>query len=69
MLYDNVKKYAKERDVPIYRIELDCGLSKGSICKWNTISPSVKKLKRVADYLCITTDFLLDDSSGKKELK
>ena len=59
MLYDKVKAVAKRKGVPIRKIELDCGFSQGSICKWNVISPSANKLKQVADYLETTTDDLL----------
>lgn len=60
MLYDKVKSIAREKGVPIYKMEDDCDISRGSICKWNTIRPSGEKVKRVADYLGVTADELLE---------
>lgn len=61
MLYDNIKLIAKERGVPIYKIEDDCGYQRGAICKWNESSPTAKRLKVVADYLKVTVDELLKE--------
>lgn len=68
MLYDRVKVVAKEKKIPIYKIEQDCYISQGSICKWGTISPSVEKVKAVADYLGVTVDYLIN-AEDKKELQ
>lgn len=51
MLADRVRKIAKEKKVPIYQIEIDCGIASGSISKWNDISPSWDKVQAVADRL------------------
>lgn len=62
MLYENVKRVAKEKGIPIYRIEDDCGYQRGAISKWKTSSPTASRLKRVADYLSLTVDDLLKDA-------
>ncbi len=59
MLYDKIKEIAKSKEIPIYKIEEDCGFAQGSMCKWNDISPSWNKVKRVADYLGVTVDSLI----------
>lgn len=69
MLYDRVKAVAKEKKIPIYKIEQDCYISQGSICKWGNISPSVEKVKAVADYLGVTVDYLIGEGERKKELQ
>ena len=53
MIYDKIKLICKKKKIPISRIEADLGLSSGSICKWNTVSPSVEKVKKVANYLSV----------------
>lgn len=69
MLYENVKRVAKEKGVPIYKIEDDCGYQRGAISKWKTSSPTVNRLKVVADYLGVTVDYLLNAEDNKKELQ
>lgn len=61
MLYDNIKKIAEEKNIPIYKIESDCGYESGAMCKWNKSSPNAKRLKIVADYLGTTVDELLKE--------
>lgn len=60
LIYDKIKFLAKTKNIPIYKIEQECDLAKGSICKWNIVSPSAKKLKDVADVLETTVDELLE---------
>ena len=59
MLYEKIKNKAKERGIPIYKIEENCGFAQGSMCKWNEISPSWDKVKKVADCLEVTVDELI----------
>lgn len=59
LIYDKVKVLAKERNIPIRKIEMECGFSQGSVCKWNDISPSAEKVKKVADYLGTSVDEIL----------
>ena len=59
MIYNNVKAIAKKKNIPIRKIEMDCGFSQGSVCKWNDISPSAEKVKKVADYLKTSVDEIL----------
>lgn len=51
MLYSNIKEISRNKKIPIMKIEEECGFSSGSVCKWNEVSPSVDKVKKVADYL------------------
>lgn len=45
MLYDKIKSIAHEKGIPIYKIEDDCDLARGSVGKWNTVCPSGEKSK------------------------
>lgn len=60
-IYDKVKAVAKERDVTISEVERLAEVSNGSIGKWNTVSPSVRTLKRVADVLEVPIEELIGD--------
>ena len=59
MIYDRVKALAKKRNVSIRKIEIDCGFSQSSVCKWNEVSPSAEKVKKVANYLKTSVDEIL----------
>ncbi|CYX48910.1 helix-turn-helix domain-containing protein [Streptococcus suis] len=61
MLYDKIKEVAQTRKVSIYRIERDLEFSNGSLRKWNESTPSVTSLKKVANYLDVTLDELLEE--------
>ncbi|HFI0134824.1 TPA: helix-turn-helix domain-containing protein [Streptococcus suis] len=61
MLYDKIKEVAKSRQVSIYRIERDLEFSNGSLRKWNDSKPSAISLKKVADYLSVSIEDILED--------
>lgn len=63
MLYDKIKEVAKTKSLSIYRIERDLGFSNGSLRKWNNSTPSATSLKKVANYLNITSDELLEETT------
>ena len=55
MIYENICKLAKERGISINKLEEKANVSTGSICKWgNSVSPTVKNIKKVADTVCGT---------------
>lgn len=61
MIYDKVRKLAKEQGISIPNLEKECGLSNGSIAKWNTSKPRIDNLKKVADRLGTTIEELIKD--------
>ena len=67
MLADKIRALCESRGKLIGAVEADCGLSVGAISKWNTSSPTVKNLKRVADYFGVTVDELLQEPTAKEE--
>ena len=60
MIYDNICREAKKNNVSINFLEKKCNLATGSVSKWNSVSPSVKSLKKVADYLGVPIEELLE---------
>ena len=62
-LYEVIYQISKEKGISINQIEERAGLSTGSIYKWNTVSPTVKNLKKVAEVLETTVDSLLEKAS------
>lgn len=65
-LYSAVKNIAAGRSISIYRIEQDLNLSNGSISKWNKSNPSAVNLQKVADYLGVTSAYLLSKSKEER---
>lgn len=59
MIYEQILALCKERRVSIARLERECGLGNATIRGWEKSSPTVEKLKRVADYFGVTVDYLL----------
>lgn len=61
MIFDNVQKLAKERNVTIQKVEQACGLSGGLIGKWkDNNNPKIGNLKKVADYFEVSIERLLE---------
>lgn len=66
MIYDNICDKAKELGISINLLEKTAGVSVGSICKWNTVSPTVRSLKKVADILKCSVDDLIHGMNEKE---
>jgi transcriptional regulator with XRE-family HTH domain len=58
-MYSRVKELCKRQGVSVSKLERDLQLSRGSICKWNVNTPSIDKVKAVADYFSVSVDELL----------
>ena len=59
MLYERVKKLCEYRKITISQLEKECNFSNATIRRWETSSPNVNSLERVADYFDVSIDFLL----------
>lgn len=59
-LVENIKSLCSEIGISIPKLEVTLGLSRGSVYNWDKNSPSIDKLERVANYLKVSVDFLLD---------
>ena len=60
MIYDNVKRLCVEKGTSVNKLEKELGFSNGSITKWNESEPGIKKVKKVADYLGVPIEKLLE---------
>lgn len=65
-IYERIKEIAALKKVSIAQIERDLKLSNGSISKWSTSGPSADKLSGVANYLNISSDYLLGNTDKKR---
>lgn len=61
MIYQNIKKIADKKGISIRKIEQDTGITPSSIYHWNENKPSVDKVVKVAKYLGVSVEALLDE--------
>lgn len=50
---------AQQGKISINRLEKECGLTRGSMSKWDDHAPSAEKVKKVADYFGVSVEYLL----------
>ncbi|WP_202976419.1 helix-turn-helix domain-containing protein [Anaerophilus nitritogenes] len=66
-LVEKIKSLCEEKEISLVGLERELGFSRGSIFKWNNSSPSIDKIKIVADYFNVSTDWLLNQTPFKNE--
>lgn len=54
-----VKDLCVMKNISITDLEKNLGMGNGTVCKWETSSPSSEKLIKVADYFNVSVDYLL----------
>lgn len=65
-ILERIQKLREEHGgISINRLEKEAGVSRGSIAKWDTSTPSYDKAKKVADYFGVTTDYILTGNENK----
>ena len=64
-LYENVKEAAKSKGYSINRLEKELGFARSYIGKFRTITPSADKIQKIADFLGVTSEYLL---TGKEDM-
>ena len=61
MIYSNIKKLCFSRKISISKLENDLHIPRSSICIWDKTTPSVLKVKSVADYFGVSMEELLNE--------
>ena len=56
---ENIQFLSKRAGLPISHLEKELSFANGSIRRWNESSPSIDKVQKVADYLKVSTEYLL----------
>lgn len=64
VILDNIRAMCTKRGISTFTLERELGFGDGTIMKWKTASPTVGKLKRVADYFGVTVDELLREDAA-----
>lgn len=60
-MVDRISMLCNERNISIGKLENILGFGNGTIWKWRKSSPSVEKLKAVADYFGVSIEYFLSD--------
>lgn len=66
MILENVRHYCQMNHFSIPELEKAVGIGTGTIYKWGKCSPSVDKLKLVADYFGVTVDEFLKPTEKRE---
>lgn len=61
MIYEKIAEICAEKGISIYKLEKDLGFSGSSICKWRNSTPTVEKLKKVAEYFGVSIEYFLEE--------
>lgn len=59
MIYSRIKEICTKNKISIRSLEIEAGLSNGTVSKWNRVSPTVNKLISVAKILNVEIEELL----------
>ena len=61
MILKKIDELAKQHDMSITALEKKLSFGNGTIRSWDKCSPSIEKLKKVADYFDVTVDYFLEE--------
>lgn len=59
MIYTKIVKLCKENGISVAKLEKELGFGNATVRGWSKSSPTVEKLKAVADYFGTSIDELL----------
>ena len=67
-MYEIFEKLLMERGVTAYKVAKATGISTGSMTDWKKgrSAPKVDKLQKIADYFCVSVDYLLGNEPKEK---
>lgn len=65
-LYERTKNVAKEKKISLKQLALSSGLNENAIYDWQKSTPKVDNLKKVADTLNVSIDYLLGETNEKE---
>ncbi len=60
MIYTRIKELCEKKKISIYRLEKDLKFPASTIVKWKESSPTVEKIKAVADYFSVAIEYFLE---------
>ncbi len=60
MILKKIEKLARDNSISIGTLEKKLGFGNATIRNWGKCSPSIEKLKKVADYFNVTIEYFLE---------
>lgn len=63
---EKIKYLCKKKKITIAELERKTAISNGQIRKWDNSSPGIDKVKLVADYFDVSTDYLLGRTDNEE---
>ena len=69
MNIEKIRRLCEEKGTSLYALEVESGIGRNNIRRWEKYNPSVDKVKAVADYLGVTVDYLLSDEEEELDAK
>ena len=64
-LVKKIKSLCDERKITFAELERQIGISNGQIRRWDTSSPKIETVKKIADYFGTSVDYLLGRTEKK----
>lgn len=64
-LVKKIKSLCDERKITFAELERQIGISNGQIRRWDTSSPKIETVKKIADYFGTSVDYLLGRTNKK----
>lgn len=63
-LYEQIRDIAKTKGYSVNKLEQELGFARSSINKFNKNKPSMDKVQQIADFLCVSVDYLTSCEEG-----
>lgn len=64
-IVDRIKELCKEKGTTLIGLERELGFGRGTIRRWDTSSPSIERVQKVADYFGVTANYILGREDKK----
>lgn len=62
-IFERVHELIKEQGLNVKQLERECGLANATIRRWETQTPNIESVRKVAHRLNVTIDYLVSGSS------
>lgn len=66
-LYENVRNAAKVKGYSVNRLEQELGFARSYIAKFKTITPSADKIQKIANFLDVSSEYLLTGKEANED--
>lgn len=63
---ENIKRIAKEKEISVKKIGRESGVGENSIYRWDKHYPNLSSLNKVAGYLGVSIDKLLESERSEE---